>query len=219
MLYMSKCFYGVVWSRFLAFINGNSLFKRRDRILAAVSGGADSVCLLYFLRAVSKKTGFEVMVCHVNHGLRGKAADADARFVKKLCGKLNIPFFMRSAPVKKYAEKYRMSLEHAARKARYEALVKTAKKNKCNKIAVGHQLDDHAETIILNLLRGTNFRGLLGIPVRREISKGITLVRPLLCVSRKEIMQYLRQNEISFRTDKSNESEKFTRNWVRKKLL
>ncbi|MDD2772784.1 MAG: tRNA lysidine(34) synthetase TilS [Elusimicrobiales bacterium] len=211
-----------VWARLVSFFGRTAKIRRGDGVLAAVSGGPDSVCLLHFLSRMSARYGFRLAVCHVNHGIRGKKADADAKFVGQLCLAEKIPYVCAVVDAKAAAKKQGLSLEHAARNLRYRALYKAAKKFRCSKIAFGHHLDDHAETILLNLLRGTNPKGLLGIPARRPLGagfEGVELIRPLLCVTRGEIMEYVRHNNLSYRTDETNESEEYTRNWVRKTLL
>lgn len=195
------------------------LVNRGDAVLAGLSGGADSVCLVHFLRYLSREKHFALAAVHVNHGLRGKDALADQRFCKQLCKELEIPFFCEKVNVKKLAEEQRLSPEHAARKARYGAFLKTARAWGATKLALGHHLDDQAETLLLNLLRGTKAKGLAGIPLRRALDTSTEIVRPLLCITRAETEEYLRQNGLSFVTDKTNSDDAFTRNWVRGTLL
>jgi len=214
-----KSFCATTWNRLLEHSKKHGLLKRGDGVIAAVSGGPDSVCLLHFLREMSRKTGFELIACHINHGIRKKTAQRDENFTKDLCLKLGIRFVSHKNDVPAFAKKHRISLEHAARKIRYKLLEKTAQRHKCNKIAAGHHLDDHVETMLINLLRGTNPKGLLGIPVKRKTEGGLAVIRPLLCITRAEVLEYLRQHNLDYCTDETNESEKFTRNWIRKTLL
>jgi tRNA(Ile)-lysidine synthase len=162
-------------------------------------------------------------VAHLNHGLRAAAADADENLVKKLGRAYRLETVTARSDVQGLAEKQKRSVEHAAREARYSFLLKTAFKKKCSLVATAHHCDDHAETVMLNLLRGTEPKGLLGIPVKRRMSakkrKSVFVIRPMLAVSRKEIMEYIRVNRLPFRKDKSNDDEKYTRNWLRKTLL
>ncbi len=194
-------------------------FKRGETVLVGFSGGPDSVCLLHFLRYLSQKKHFELAAVHVHHGLRGAAADADARFCRAVCKEWQVPFLLYKKNVRALAKKLDLSVEHAARKARYEAFAQAAKKTGASKIALGHHLDDQAETVLLNLLRGTRAEGLCGIPLRRALTKNTEIVRPLLCVTRAEVEQYLQVNELSFVTDQTNMDDAYTRNWIRHQLL
>jgi len=213
-----------LWDKANSHSRRYSLFKKGDSILLAVSGGPDSVVMLDFFAKHARSRGIRLCVAHLNHCLRGKEADADENFVKKLgldygletvTGKINVPAL---------AKKLKLSAEHAAREARYNFLLKTAVQKNCSLVATAHHCDDHAETVLLNLLRGTEPKGLLGIPVKRILGankgrKNIFVIRPMLAVSRKEIMEYVRINRLAFRQDKSNEDEKHTRNWLRKTFL
>lgn len=212
-----KSFHASVLPRMRAFCG--PLLSRGDVVLVGLSGGADSVCLLHFLRYLAREKHFALAAVHVNHGLRGKDALADQRFCKTLCQELEVPFFCEKVNVKKLAKELDLSPEHAARKARYDAFLKTARAWGANKLALGHHLDDQAETFLLNLLRGTKAKGLAGIPVRRALDKNVEIVRPLLCITRAETEEYIRQNGLSFVTDKTNTDDAFTRNWVRGTLL
>lgn len=187
--------------------------------MVGLSGGADSVCLLHFLRHLAGKKHFSVSAVHVNHNLRGEAAKSDERFCRDLCKKLNVPFLSQKKAVRALAKKLDLSLEHAARKARYEAFAAAAKKAGATKIALAHHLDDQAETVLLNLLRGTKPEGLCGIPVRRPLNKTVEIVRPLLCITRAEVEEYIRQNGLEYVTDQTNFDPAFTRNWIRHELL
>ncbi len=195
------------------------LIGRGDSVLVGLSGGADSVCLLHFLRYLAAEKHFSLAAVHVNHGLRGKAAAADQRFCRQLCKKLDIEFFVCKVNAKKTAAQLDLSPEHGARKARYEAYIKLARQWGANKVALGHQLDDQAETVLLNLLRGTKAKGLAGIPVRRPLASGVEIVRPLLCITRAETEAYLKNNGLTHITDQTNFDDAFTRNWVRGTLL
>lgn len=194
-------------------------FKRGETVLCGLSGGPDSVCLLHFLNYLSGKKRFELSAVHVNHGLRGADADADEKFCRALCKKLSVPLITQKKAVRALAKKLDLSLEHAARKARYEAFALAAKKTGASKIALGHHLDDQAETVLLNILRGTRAEGLCGIPVRRPLNKNVEIVRPLLCVTRAEVEEYLKENALPSVTDQTNFDDVYTRNWVRQKLL
>lgn len=197
----------------------SEFFTRKDAVLVGLSGGPDSVCLLHFLQYLAKEKHFALAAVHVNHGLRGKAAQADQEFCQQLCAKLDIDLFIKKTDAKKTAQKYGLSPEHGARKARYQAYRAVAKKWGATKLALGHHLDDQAETVLLNLLRGTQVKGLAGIPLRRPLSAGVEIVRPLLCITRLEVERYLKQNKLSYVTDQTNFDDAYRRNWVRYTLL
>lgn len=214
---IKKSFNASVLPKMRAF--AGRLIARNDAVLVGLSGGADSVCLLHFLRYLSKEKHFRLAAIHVNHGLRGAAARADERFCKELCAAWGIEFFACKVDVKKTARQLDLSPEHAARKARYNAFSRVARKWGATKLALGHHLDDQAETILLNLLRGTKVKGLSGIPVRRPLTPQVEIVRPLLCITRSETEAYLKNNKLTHITDESNFDDAFTRNWVRGTLL
>jgi len=165
----------------------HEMLRPPNSILIAVSGGADSTALLYSLADLREIRGLTLHAAHINHNLRGRESDEDAAFVKNLCESLGIPLYIYSADVKKEARG--KSLEEAARTIRYAYLCQAAKACGANKIALGHNLNDNAETIILNLCRGTGLAGLGGIPPTRE-HKGYTLIRPLIDTTREEIIDF-----------------------------
>ena len=195
------------------------LFARGETVLVGFSGGPDSVCLVHFLRHLAGKKHFELIAVHVHHGLRGKAADADAAFCRKLCKAWDIPFVLKKKAVRTLAKKLDLSVEHAARKSRYAAFAEVARKTGATKLALGHHMDDQAETVLLNLLRGTWPEGLCGIPLRRALNKQVEIVRPLLCITRAEVEEYLKENKLPFVTDQTNADDTYRRNWVRHELL
>jgi len=215
-------FHARVWAKLLAYNRKLALVEPGDRILIAVSGGPDSVCLAHFLSQLSRKMRLRLHIAHLHHGLRGKEADRDARLVLDLAESLDIPIDAVRIPVAAFAEESGRSLEEAGRVMRYGALGRLAAKEGCNKIATGHQTDDVAETFILNLMRGTKAEGLAGIPPKRLLwgaGRRIEVIRPLLCLSRREVLSYLKYSRLPFATDRSNLSRRFTRNWVRLKVL
>lgn len=189
------------------------------RVLAAVSGGPDSVCLAHWLSVQARQQGLTVALVHIHHGLRGRAADADARFVQALGAALGLPVTVVKAPVRALAKARGLGLEEAGRKARYRALGERARRGRFTAVATGHQLDDQAETVLLHLLRGTSLEGLGGIAPRRELRPGVELIRPLLPLTRAEVTEYLKRHGLAARTDASNVDPKFTRNWVRREIL
>ena len=184
-----------------------------DRVVAGISGGADSVCLLFLLLAYAKKVPITLAVVHINHGIRSEAGE-DASFVENLCRRLEIPFYLRKVDVRALAAKQKCSEEDAGRRARYEAFSQVAEELSANKIAVAHNANDCSETMLFHLFRGTGVRGLAGIlPVRGNI------IRPLLCLERKEIEAYLQKRGISFCLDGTNEKDDYTRNRIRHHIL
>lgn len=179
-------------------------------MLCAVSGGADSVCLLHFL---SKREGIELIAAHFNHCLRGEESDRDEAFVKELCDKMGIMCFTGRADVAAFAENGGLSLEEAAREKRYEFLHAVASGQGCTRIATAHNADDNAETVLLNLARGTGLKGLCGIPpVRGEI------IRPLLHTTREEIESYLALHGLEHIEDSTNALDDYSRNRVRHRV-
>ncbi|MDR0953399.1 MAG: tRNA lysidine(34) synthetase TilS [Elusimicrobiota bacterium] len=205
------------WQALIKFDKEHGFFKTKQAVLVGLSGGADSVALLHFVKQMSTKKHFDVYACHIHHGLR-KSAGKDAAFSSSVAKKLNIPFIIKKVKTPALAKEEKLSIEHAARKARYAALGAVAKKFNCKKIALAHHADDNAETILLNILRGTKAKGLLGIPVKRPLGK-IEIIRPFLVISRSEVLAYIKAHKLSFITDETNLDDAYTRNWVRHILL
>lgn len=198
----------------------NHLFDGVNKVLLAVSGGADSVAMAHGLahlnRAGKLCCGF--VVAHINHCLRGADSDADEAFVKELANQLAIPVVTTSADVSGYAKTHKLSIETAGRTLRLEALAAMADENGCGVIATAHHADDQAETLVHRLMRGTGFRGLCGIKPISTI-KGAVYVRPMLNLRRSEIIHYCKDNDIQWRHDESNNDPAFTRNRIRHRLL
>lgn len=191
------------------------LLDAHDSVLVGVSGGPDSVVLLYLLNSLKTEFKLKLHVAHFDHMLR-KDSHEDAEFVRKLSEELKIPFTTERVNVKELAKKG--SLEEIARNARLNFLFQTSKKVKANKIALGHNLDDQAETILMRILRGTGLYGLAGILPKRTIN-GFTIIRPLIAVSRKEIEEFLRKNKIKAQLDITNLDNLYFRNEIRNRLL
>lgn len=190
------------------------MFESGDRIIAGVSGGADSICLLFVLLELQKEIPFEIIVVHVNHGLRGKDADADEDYVKRICQEHHLECVVYSENVELIAKNRKQSTEEAGRDVRREAFHQTMELYQGNKIALAHHKNDNVETFLMNLARGTGLKGLTGIrPVNGQI------VRPLLCLERKEIETYLKQQEIYFCIDESNQGDEYTRNRIRNHMV
>ena len=183
-----------------------------DKVLVAVSGGADSLALIYLLQKFSKELCYDLFVAHLNHLTRGNESDQDEQFVEKLAGKLSLPVFIDKIDVRNSTLKY--SFQESARILRYQFLEKTLKSIDGNKIALGHTADDSIETVLMNLLRGTGLRGLAGIP---ETTGNV--IRPLLNFTRPDLEQFLNDNNITYRIDSSNSDTKYLRNKVRKEVI
>lgn len=197
------------------YIEKYSLINKNDRIVVGVSGGADSVCLLFLLHSLQKELKFSLHVAHLDHMLR-KESGKDAQFVEELSQRLKIPFSIGKIKVKDLAKN--ISLEEAARNARLAFLSKVASKIKAKKVALAHNFDDQVETVLMRILRGTGLSGLSGISPKRKMDN-VEIIRPLLEVKRKDIENFLKLKRISFRIDRSNKDEIFFRNKIRHKLL
>ncbi|HEX9913113.1 MAG TPA: tRNA lysidine(34) synthetase TilS [candidate division Zixibacteria bacterium] len=195
-------------------INRWNMLKKGDRVIVACSGGPDSVALLNLLNQIKGEYGLKLFIAHINHKLRGKESDEDERFVKRLALNLRLKFYSKSFDIKRIAKKEKLSIEECARKIRYDYLIKLANRIKATKIALGHNADDQAETVLMRLIRGAGGLGLSGIPA---ISGKI--IRPLLEVKREKIEQFLEQNKASFRMDSSNLRKDYFRNKVRLELI
>jgi tRNA(Ile)-lysidine synthase len=208
-----------VWSKLVAFERENGLLAPGHRVLVAVSGGPDSVCLAHFLAQMARRKGLTLELLHVHHGLRGREADRDAASVEALGRTLGVPARVARAGVKALAKKRGLGLEEAGRKERYRLLAARARRGRFDAVATGHHLDDQAETILLHLLRGTSLEGLGGIAPKRPLAPGVELIRPLLPLTRAEVIVYLEQHGLAWREDRTNQDRAFTRNWVRAEVL
>lgn len=198
----------------IRFIQSQSLIDKGDKVLVALSGGPDSVFLLHFLNKFKKKYRLNLAAFHLNHKLRGKSAAEDENFCKSICDRAGIDFISVQKDVKSYSKKNKISVEEAGRIIRYQLLNKIAKKNSYSKIATAHIQDDNTETVLLNLIKGSGITGMTGIPVKRG-----NIIRPVLCLTKKEILDYLQINKISFRIDESNLSDDYERNFLRQQII
>ncbi|HSV99660.1 MAG TPA: tRNA lysidine(34) synthetase TilS [Sedimentisphaerales bacterium] len=203
------------------FIRLQGIFADNRAILVAVSGGADSICLLHVLRTLRVPGRLEapLVCCHINHHLRGTDSDTDERFVVEQTTEMGLPVVVRSVDVPSHAKTNRQSIETAARQLRLAALEEIARDRRCEWIATGHQKNDNAETVVQRLRRGTGFRGLAGIRPIRRLGEGLSLVRPLLCVTREEVIRYLHERNLPWREDHTNADVAYTRNYIRRRLL
>ena len=194
---------------------------RGEKILAAVSGGLDSMVLLHSLQALAKKWRWEITVAHFNHQLRGRSSDADERLVHRTARAMGLPFVSGRADVKRFAQKNKLSVEMAARRLRHEFLARVARERKISIVALAHHADDQLELFFLRLLRGAGGEGLAGMKWRSPspADDKITLVRPLLGLPKAGLLQFARENKINFREDSTNASPDFLRNRIRHELL
>ena len=189
------------------------MLQAHDRVVAGVSGGADSVCLLFLLLEWQKICPIDIAVVHVNHGIRAEAGE-DARYVEQLCKARGIPFFLTRADVRDRARLEKISEEEAGRRTRYETFEQAAEDWGATKIAVAHNSNDRSETQLFHLFRGSGIRGLASIlPVRDNI------IRPILCLERWEIEDFLTQQGIAYCKDVTNDEDDYTRNRIRHHIL
>ena len=183
-----------------AYVIENNLIENGDRVLVALSGGPDSVCLLNILFELRKEFNIEVAAAHVNHMLRGEEAFKDEEYARGICKNLNIEFFSERIDINKISKERSISHELAGREERYKFFNLISSKNGYNKIAVAHNANDQAETVLMNMMRGSGIEGLCGIRSKREGG----IIRPILCLSREEIENYCNINNLNPRIDKSN---------------
>ncbi|MDE5747545.1 MAG: tRNA lysidine(34) synthetase TilS [Acetatifactor sp.] len=197
----------------MAYCREYRLFAPGDGVVLGVSGGADSVCLLFALHSLSRELGIRLYVVHVNHCIRADAA-RDAAYVEELCARLEVPFALVEKDVQTLARQQGLSAEEAGRQVRYEAFFGEMERLQAQKIAVAHNAGDRAETMLFHLFRGSGLAGLSSIrPVRGQI------VRPLLGLERKQIEDYLAQRGISYCQDSTNDTDAYTRNRIRRHIL
>jgi len=208
-------------NKIAGFIKANALFDPADRILLAVSGGADSTALIYAMCAMKTEgvLGAELICAHINHQLRGTDAEVDEDFVTAQAAELKLAITTKRLDVRGYARRNKLSIETAARELRIESLTEIAKANNCSRIVTAHQKNDNVETVLQRLLRGTGFRGLGGIWPVRVFAGDIRFVRPLLCVRRDEILKYLQERNLKWREDHTNADCTYRRNFIRHRLL
>ena len=192
------------------FVDKFELIKEGDVLVAGISGGADSVCLFYLLKELQKWRKFRFVAVHVNHELRGKEAEEDEKFVEKICMENRILFRSVHRNVGAMASRMGLSTEEAGRKARYEVFEDVLREVKGTKIVLAHHQDDQAETMIHHLARGTGITGLCGL----KPASG-NRIRPLLCLKRNEIEEYLKEKGIEWQTDSTNLDDTYTRNKIR----
>ena len=193
-------------NKILTYINKENLLNRREKVVVTCSGGADSIFLLHILN----KLGFDCIVAHCNFHLRGDESDRDEHFVREFCKRESLTLLVQHFETKQFALENKLSIEMAARDLRYTWFEEIRKEYSAGAIAVAHHSDDSIETILLNLLRGTGLKGICGIRPKNGY-----IVRPLLCVNRKEIEDYLHEQGIEYIVDSTNLENEYTRNKIR----
>jgi tRNA(Ile)-lysidine synthase len=196
-------------------ISAHRMFDPGDLVLVAVSGGPDSIALVYLIHSLAAEFSLRPAIAHLNHCLRGSDSDRDAEFVAETARQLNLPIYAQSEDVRAFQQGHRLSLEEAARMVRYRFYDAVVTEHGFNKIALGHQSDDNAELVLMNLLRGSGPLGLSGIaPVR-----GGKIVRPLIRLRRSELVDYLVEKKLTYVTDASNTDLRYMRNKIRHQLI
>lgn len=188
------------------------MFDKGDRVAVGFSGGADSLCLLHALYTLKDRYNLELIACHVNHMLRGEEADRDENFCRSFCDEYGIKIDVLRVDVAKIAEENKESVELCARKIRYDFFEECA--GPLGKIATAHTLSDSLETTLFNMMRGTALKGLCGIPEKRG-----NIVRPLIELTREETEKYCKENGLYFVTDSTNNTDEYTRNRIRHKII
>lgn len=191
-------------------ITENNLIEPGDKIVLGVSGGPDSICMLDILNDLSEKLDFEMIVCHINHMIREEAV-LDEEYVKDFCEKINVPFYLKKADIKKQAKENKRGTEETGREVRYGFFEEILKKTKSNKIATAHNLNDNSETVLMNIFRGSGLSGLKGIDKKRDNK----YIRPLIDCLRTEIEEYCTEKKLNPRIDKTNMENIYTRNKIR----
>ncbi|MDR2395974.1 MAG: tRNA lysidine(34) synthetase TilS [Endomicrobium sp.] len=204
------------WELFYKNVTHNRFVCARNRIVLAVSGGMDSMCMLHMFWRLKKKINIDLLSVNFNHNLR-KESKKEALIVKNFSEKLNIDCILESIDVEGYSKSNNVSIETAGRDLRYASLHKIAEKYNFNKISTAHNANDNAETVLMWLLRGSgNFSG---IPQERGLSKNVVIIRPLLPIKRDFIEHYVKKHQLPFCTDSSNFTDIYTRNKIRHSLI
>lgn len=203
-----------VEQKFLRFIGNYNLLKKGDRVLVGFSGGGDSVFALYLLNKFRDNLSIELAAIHINHSLRGRESNSDQSFCREFCKVNQIKFYTVKVHVKEYSKEKKISIEEAAREMRYKEFEKFSEKHKYNKIVTAHNADDNAETVLLNLIKGTGVSGLSGIPIKRG-----KIIRPALSLAKEEIISYLNSRHLEYVEDSSNRNTDYQRNFIRHKII
>ena len=204
------------YEAFKRFVRKEGLIRKGDRVLAAVSGGIDSVALLDLLSEVSAEWELDLGVVHVNHQLRGREANGDERFVGALAKRYGVTLNVARVKTREESIRKKISIQEAARHLRYAFFLTKKSELGADMVATAHTANDNAETMLLNFLRGTGLDGIAGIPLRGHKE---AIIRPLLFATREQIVEYVRERKLKFREDSSNRTEKYTRNYLRKRIF
>ncbi|MCF7907911.1 MAG: tRNA lysidine(34) synthetase TilS [Candidatus Omnitrophica bacterium] len=192
-----------------------SLLKKRDKVLLGVSGGPDSLCLLQLFLKLQKEYSLKLICLHFNHQLR-KEADSEEDFVRRACKRLGVELISESKPVNDFFKGD--SLEQTARNLRFDFFLKLSRQTKFKKIALAHHKDDLVETVLMRLIRGSGLKGLQGFLPKSKF-RSLTVIRPLIELTKSDILKWLKQNKIDYCLDQSNFEDKFFRNRIRSKLM
>ena len=200
-------------------LDARLLIPPESTIIVAVSGGVDSVVLFDVLYQIAYRYNYNLVVCHFNHKLRGLSSDKDEGFVKSMAVKYKVKSYTDNANVKAYSENNSVSIEHAARILRYQFFERISKSLSSQYVATAHTADDSAETVLMNLLRGSGITGLSGIPEKRMLAKKVYLVRPLINFKKSDIKQYAELRNIKWHEDSTNSLLFYTRNKIRLDLI
>ncbi len=201
-------------SRAKDYIDAHHMFKGKEHVVAGISGGADSMCLLFVLLKLRDLYDLDITAVHINHMLRGKDADGDMEFVEEFCYKNDVPILTYKADIKSIAKSRGLGEEETGRLVRYNILSQVFNDEDCDLIATGHHKDDNAETVIMNAVRGSGLAGLSGM----EPVNGV-IIRPLLFASKKEILEFMEEEGLSYRTDESNFDNGYLRNKIRNVVI
>lgn len=191
-----------------------NLIEENDKVVIGVSGGPDSICLLHLLYSIKKELEFEIVVAHINHQIR-KVADSETEYVKDFCKNLGIECFVKKENITELAKKQKKGTEEVGRQVRYDFFEDVAQKTNSNKIATAHNSNDRAETVILNILRGSGISGLKGIEAMRDNK----YIRPLIFTKREKIEEYCQENNLNPKIDESNMENIYNRNKVRNIII
>lgn len=203
----------IVEENFLNTIKENNLINEGDKIVIGVSGGSDSITLLYLLNKYKEKFKIKLYVCHINHKIR-EDSTIDEQYVENMCEKMNVPFYKKRVQVEQIAKENKMGTEEAGRIIRYEFFREIAKKENANKIAIAHNMNDNAETMLLNLIRGTGLLGLEGITPKEN-----NIIRPLINSKKTDINNFCKENNIEYKIDSTNKQNIYRRNIIRNEVI
>lgn len=202
----------------LTFIKQNGLIEPNSTILVGVSGGPDSMALLYFLHSIREEWNLHLVALTVDHQLRGEESKEDLRFVETRCNKWEIEFCGTSLDVPSYKERKHVGTQVAAREMRYQFFSEKMKEYSADYLALGHHGDDQVETMLMGFVRSTNSRAMSGMPVKRPFTNGM-IIRPFLGLTKNKIKDYCQKHDIPSRLDPSNLETNYTRNYFRKYVL